>query len=122
MAEQTNTAETPQIEQTIKITPAAVAEIMRLHGQENKPELFLRVGIVSGGCSGMSYAMAFDDTPQKDDLIYDYDGVTVRLNSEVLSYLKGTTLDYKGGMLGGGFLFDNPNARRSCGCGTSFTC
>jgi iron-sulfur cluster assembly protein len=122
MAEQTNTTGMPQTEPTINITPAAIAEIKRLHEQENRPELFLRVGIVSGGCSGMSYAMAFDDTPQENDLTYDYDGVTVRLNSEILEYLKGTTLDYKGGMLGGGFSFENPNARRSCGCGTSFTC
>jgi len=109
-------------EQIIKISPAAVAEIKRLIAQEDDSALFLRLGVAAGGCSGMSYTMAFDNQPSELDRVFDYDGLPVRVDLKALMYLKGSELEFQSGMLGGGFKFSNPNAKRSCGCGSSFTC
>ena len=70
----------------------------------------------------MSYVMAFDNQKASQDEEFNYDGVRVVVDGRALPYLNGSVLDYKGGMLGGGFQFENPNASRSCGCGSSFTC
>lgn len=109
-------------EDMIQITPAAVKEAKRLIGMEAKSNLFLKLGVSTGGCSGLSYALTFEDKPSGSDLEYDFEGLKVRVDLKDLKYLKGSELDYKGGLLGGGFKFSNPNAKRSCGCGTSFTC
>ncbi|MDZ4724105.1 MAG: iron-sulfur cluster assembly accessory protein [candidate division Zixibacteria bacterium] len=122
MSEQTLTKPAPT-DQIIIVTPGALEEVKRLFSEEDaKDNLFLRLGISSGGCSGMSYTMSFDNEPNAFDREFDFDGVKVRVDLKALVYLAGTTLDYKGGMMGGGFQFNNPNAKRSCGCGTSFTC
>lgn len=113
----------PVTEQVIHITSAAVAELKRLLTEEDNPNsTFLRLGISSGGCSGMSYTMGFDSETGAFDREFDFEGLKVRVDLKALVYLAGTTLDYKGGMIGGGFQFQNPNAKRSCGCGSSFTC
>ena len=117
----------PEVQQNttkplIYITPTAIVEVKRLLGLEKEQGLFLRLGVAAGGCSGMSYSMEFDSTAGDQDQTFEYDGLKVVVSQKALPYLGGTTLDYKGGMLGGGFHFENPNARRSCGCGTSFTC
>lgn len=109
-------------EKVISITDTAVVEIKRLLEQEGDSALFLRIGVSAGGCSGMSYVMAFDTEGQEHDQQFDYSGLKVVVDSRALPYLSGSILDYKGGMLGGGFQFENPNAKRSCGCGSSFTC
>lgn len=109
-------------DQLIVVTPAAVTEAKRLLKMENRENLFLRLAISQGGCSGMSYSMEFDDQPSDLDRVFDYDGLQVRVDLKALMYLKGSTLDYESGLLGGGFKFSNPNAKRSCGCGSSFTC
>jgi iron-sulfur cluster assembly protein len=70
----------------------------------------------------MSYSMAFDSNPSDMDREFDFDGLKVRVDLKALMYMSGTTVDYKSGLLGGGFQFSNPNAKRSCGCGSSFTC
>jgi iron-sulfur cluster assembly protein len=119
MADNTKTTTNEPI---ITISPAAVEEIKRLIAQENDESLFLRLGVSAGGCSGMSYSMAFDNQPSELDRVFDFDGLQVRVDLKALMYLKGSQLDYQGGMLGGGFKFSNPNAKRSCGCGSSFTC
>ena len=106
----------------VTITEPAIGEIKRLLQKESEPNLYLRIGVSAGGCSGMSYSMAFDTQKSADDEELDYDGVKVVVDSKALPYVAGSVLDYKGGMLGGGFHFENPNARRSCGCGSSFTC
>lgn len=106
----------------ITITGPAIAEIKRLMAEEAADALYLRIGVSAGGCSGMSYHMAFDTEKSDRDRQFDYDGVTVLIDSLAAPYLEASTLDFKGGLLGGGFQFDNPNARRSCGCGSSFTC
>jgi iron-sulfur cluster assembly protein len=115
---------TPQAagERIVTVTPAAVAELKRLIEQEQEPNLFVRLGVSSGGCSGLSYAMEFDTEPKELDRVFDFDGLEFRIDLKALMYLKGSTVDYKGSLLGGGFTFVNPNAKRSCGCGTSFTC
>ncbi|UCG63061.1 MAG: iron-sulfur cluster assembly accessory protein [Candidatus Zixiibacteriota bacterium] len=106
----------------VTITDTAISEIKRLLQQESNPNLFLRIGVAAGGCSGMSYVMAFDNNPGEHDRQFDYNGLKVVIDGRALPYLTGSVVDYKGGMLGGGFHFSNPNARRSCGCGSSFTC
>lgn len=109
-------------EKVVNITESAIAEIKRLAAQEKEEKLYLRLGVAAGGCSGMSYSMGFDTEYTENDVHIDYDGVSVVVDQKAVSYLQGTVLDYKGGMLGGGFAFENPNAKRSCGCGTSFSC
>ena len=106
----------------VNITPQAIAEIDRLVKQEKDEKLYLRLGVAAGGCSGMSYTMGFDTEMTDEDQLFVYDAVEVVISGKAVPYLKGTVLDYKGGMLGGGFHFENPNAKRSCGCGSSFSC
>lgn len=115
-------AQTQHNEQIINITPSAIGELKRLIAEENEDGLFLRLGVAAGGCSGMSYTMAFDTNASEMDRVFDFDGLPVRVDLKALRYIKDSILDYKGGMLGGGFSFSNPNAKRSCGCGSSFTC
>ncbi len=114
-----NTSTDPK---SILVTKAASDEVKRLIAQEKEPNLFLRLGVAAGGCSGMSYTMAFDSEKQPTDVEFDFDGLKVLVDNKALSQLNGTTLEFKGGLLGGGFSFSNPNARRSCGCGSSFSC
>lgn len=109
-------------EALINISPSAVTEVKRLMSQEQKEDAFLRLGVSTGGCSGMSYSMAIDDKPTDLDREFEFDGLKVRVDLKALMYLKGTHLDYENGLMGGGFKFSNPNAKRSCGCGSSFTC
>lgn len=106
----------------VTITDSAVAEIKRLVAQEKEEKLHLRLGVAAGGCSGMSYSMGFDTEATENDLNFERNQVSVVIDKKAAPYLQGTVLDYKGGMLGGGFAFENPNAKRSCGCGTSFSC
>ena len=114
--------DTTELIQPVNLTEAAVSELKRLLDKEDRDNLFLRIGVDSGGCSGMSYKMAFDDKPAEIDQQFDFDGLAIRIDPNALMYLNGIVIDYKGGLLGGGFHFSNPNAKRSCGCGTSFTC
>ena len=118
MTEKT-TANKPEI---ITVTPSAIEEVKRLIAEEKQDNLFLRLGVSAGGCSGMSYSMAFDNEKKEFDREFDFDGLRVIVELRALTYLQGTILDYKGGLMGGGFSFSNPNATRSCGCGSSFSC
>lgn len=118
----TNPSSQTSAPELIQITPSAIGEIKRLMSQEGQPDLFLRLGVNSGGCSGMSYSMEFDSKQLEFDREFDFDGLKVRVDLKALMVLSGTTLDYKGGLLGGGFAFSNPKAKRSCGCGSSFSC
>lgn len=106
----------------VTITSEAITEVKRLASGEKETKLYLRLGVAAGGCSGMSYNMAFDTEKDNNDLIFTVDDFDILIDSRALPYLQGAVLDYKGGMLGGGFTFSNPNAKRSCGCGTSFSC
>ena len=82
---------------------------------------FVRVGVKSGGCSGLSYELKFDSNQLNEDRLFEDNGVKILVDKKSLLYLVGTTLDYSGGLNGKGFVFNNPNANRTCGCGESFS-
>lgn len=107
----------------IKITDNAVKEIKRI--LETDPEAKdsrLRVQVVGGGCSGMSYKLGFDKSPANpSDKSFERDGIKILVDPKSFLYLTGTELDFSGGLSGTGFTFNNPNAKRTCGCGSSFS-
>ncbi len=102
------------------LTPAAASEVKRLIDKENKPDIGLRVGVRSGGCSGMSYMLGFDAI-QEGDNVQEVEGIKLYVDPKSSMYLEGTQLDFTDGLQGRGFTFSNPNAARSCGCGESFS-
>jgi iron-sulfur cluster assembly protein len=106
----------------IVLTEKAANEVKRIIAdQKIEPEMHLRVGITAGGCSGFSYALGFDKTyDEKTDSKYEYHGVPVVVDKKSALYLDGTTIDFYDGLEARGFKFDNPNAVKSCGCGSSF--
>lgn len=83
-------------------------------------DFFVRVSVTSGGCSGLSYNLDFDDTPQPDDQVFEDNDIKVVTDIRSFLYLCNTTLEFSGGLNGKGFAFNNPNASRTCGCGESF--
>jgi iron-sulfur cluster assembly protein len=103
----------------IQVTPKAVAKIkqaMSAHHLEGG----LRLGVLGGGCSGLSYQFKYDRAPRTSDKVFEYDGVKVFVDPKSYLYLHGLILDYQESLLQSGFVFENPNAKKSCGCGTSF--
>ena len=82
---------------------------------------FVRVGVKSGGCSGLSYDLDFDNKQQENDKVFEDNDVKIVVNKKSFLYLVGTTLEFSGGLNGKGFIFNNPNANRTCGCGESFS-
>ena len=82
---------------------------------------FVRVGVKSGGCSGLSYDLKFDNDMGEDDKLFEDNDVRIVVDKKSFLYLAGTTLEYSGGLNGKGFVFNNPNATDNCGCGESFT-
>ena len=82
---------------------------------------FIRVGVKSGGCSGLSYDLTFDKSKAEEDRLFEDNKVKILVDKKSLLYLLGTTLEYSGGLNGKGFVFNNPNAQRTCGCGESFS-
>jgi iron-sulfur cluster assembly protein len=82
---------------------------------------FVRVGVKSGGCSGLSYDLKFDKDQKENDKVFENNGVKIIVDTKSFLYLIGTTLEYSGGLNGTGFVFKNPNANRTCGCGESFS-
>jgi iron-sulfur cluster assembly protein len=105
----------------IIITQKALNEVKKIKAQNSIPEDYgLRVGVKGGGCSGMSYTLGFDATSKELDRIYETQGVKVFVDPKSLFYLMGVTLDYSDGLNGRGFTFNNPNATKTCGCGSSF--
>lgn len=107
----------------IKVSETAkkkVVELMKEDGFDVATD-FVRVGVKSGGCSGLSYDLKFDKEEQADDKIFEDNGVKIIVDKKSFLYLVGTTLEYSGGLNGTGFVFNNPNANRTCGCGESFS-
>ena len=88
---------------------------------KNPAEAFIRVGVKGGGCSGLSYELTFDTDLQDTDKVFEDNGMKVVVDKKSFLYLVGTELDYSGGLNGKGFVFNNPNASRTCGCGESFS-
>ena len=108
-------------EQLINLTDKAVEQVKVLFESEDKgAEYGLRLGVIGGGCSGLSYKIDFDVKKEKDNVL-DFNGVKVFIDLKSSIYLKGITLDYKDGLNGKGFVFVNPNATNTCGCGESFS-
>lgn len=106
----------------IKVRDTAREEVKRLIAHDNKPEgAFIRVGVKGGGCSGLMYELDFDTEVKADDKVFEDNGVKVVVDKKSYLYLVGTELDYSGGLNGKGFVFVNPNANRTCGCGESFS-
>lgn len=104
----------------IEITKSAGSKIKELLTSQENPSLFLRVGVQGGGCSGLTYGMGFDEEIKETDEEFELEGIKVVVDQDSLKLLKGTRIDYKESMVGGGFTIDNPNAIATCGCGTSF--
>ncbi|NBV50576.1 iron-sulfur cluster assembly accessory protein [bacterium] len=105
----------------IQLTENAVKQIKRFRDDENLPEGGLRIAVVGGGCSGLSYKLEFQKDPAPTDKVFEQQGVKIFVDPKSFLYIKGLTLDYSGGLNGTGFTFSNPNASKSCGCGTSFS-
>lgn len=105
----------------LTLTPTAAEKVGELLEQEGEEELFLRVAVRPGGCSGFSYEMFFDSEANEDDTAATFGEVRVMVDSSSAMLLQGATLDYSDGLQNAGFSIDNPNAQRSCGCGQSFS-
>ena len=105
----------------ITITDKAKNRVEEILKEENyDSSYFVRVSVDSGGCSGLTYQLNFDNQEQKDDQIFEDKGIKMVLNIKSFLYLAGTELDFSEGLTGKGFIFNNPNASRSCACGESF--
>lgn len=105
----------------ITLTPTAATKVGALLAQEDEDGLALRVAVRPGGCSGFSYEMYFDSEFAADDTTSEYEGVKVVVDASSAMLLEGATLDYKDGIQETGFSINNPNAQRTCGCGSSFS-
>jgi iron-sulfur cluster assembly protein len=104
----------------IKVTDTAKKQAIRLMEDDGKDGYFIRVGVEGGGCSGLMYQLTFDNTEKEGDKQFMDNGIKVVVDKKSFLYLIGTTLDFSGGLNGKGFVFNNPNADRTCGCGESF--
>jgi len=104
----------------IQITPKAVGKIKEAFAREGVSG-GLRLGVLGGGCSGLSYQFKFEPEARANDHVFEFDGVQVFIDPKSMLYLNGLTLDYKESLMHSGFAFDNPNAQKSCSCGSSFT-
>ncbi|MFN4854244.1 MAG: iron-sulfur cluster insertion protein ErpA [Bacteroidota bacterium] len=106
----------------ITVSESAKEKVFDLMREENRPQnSLIRVGVAGGGCSGLSYQLEFDTTLKEGDQVFEDKGVKIAVDKKSFLYLVGTELDYTGGLNGKGFVFNNPNASRTCGCGESFS-
>lgn len=107
----------------IKVSTSAKEKVAVLMQEEgfDPTSAFVRVGVKSGGCSGLSYDLSFDAAQEESDQLFEDNEVKIVVDKKSLLYLVGTTLEYSGGLNGKGFVFNNPNANRTCGCGESFS-
>ena len=105
----------------VTITDSAKEKLLALLAKEGRDMKFVRVGVNSGGCSGLTYELGFDKAQNNDDEIIQNNEITLLVNKKSLLYLAGTILEFSDGLNGKGFVFKNPNANRTCGCGESFS-
>jgi len=111
----------PVIEDDIILTERAAQEVQSIKTKNNIPDNhLLRLGVKGGGCSGLSYVLAFDDNMKEKDIVLEKLGVKILVDQKSMFYLSGTTLDFSDGLNGRGFVFNNPQATKTCGCGSSF--
>lgn len=118
--QQENTAQATH-DELVVLTPKAVEMIKQALKEEGRENHGLRIAVRGGGCSGLEYALDFDGEARMGDEVLTIDGLTVYVDMASATYLKGTTIDYVSGLNGTGFKFLNPNAKRTCGCGSSFS-
>lgn len=112
---------TLNIETEIIITPKAAKKINEIKKDNNIPDEYgLRIGVKGGGCSGLTYILDFEEKVRENDSVFISEGIKIIVDPKSLFHLSGTILDYSDGLNGRGFVFKNPNAKRTCGCGESF--
>jgi iron-sulfur cluster insertion protein len=109
------------VDAPLNFTVAAAAKVANLIAEEANPDLKLRVYISGGGCSGFQYGFSFDEQQEQDDLAIQRDGVTLLVDPLSLQYLMGAEVDYRESLQGAQFVIRNPNAKSTCGCGSSFS-
>jgi len=118
---ETMTQPQTMIEDDIILTERAAEQIRSIKSTNNIPETHvLRLGVKGGGCSGLSYVLAFDDQIKEKDIVLEKQGIKLIIDQKSMFYLSGTTLDFTDGLNGKGFIFNNPQAAKTCGCGSSF--
>lgn len=105
----------------IEVTAKALAKIKEMFRKQGLADGGLRLGVQGGGCSGLSYLFRLEAAARPQDQIFEFDGVRIFVDPKSLTYLKGLRLDYRESLLESRFVFENPNAKKSCGCGSSFT-
>ncbi|MBZ5610937.1 MAG: iron-sulfur cluster assembly accessory protein [Acidobacteriia bacterium] len=105
----------------VQLTETAVGKVKEILDTQEPRPAGLRIAVVGGGCSGFSYSMAFENTPNMLDKTYSFDGLKVFIDQASLLYLDGAEVDYVESMEGSGFKFNNPNVKNTCGCGSSFS-
>lgn len=110
-----------ELNEEIVLTEKAAAQVRKLKAENKIPDSHgLRLGVKGGGCSGMTYVLAFDEKPKENDKLLEQFGLTIFVDPKSLFFLSGTVLDFSDGLNGKGFVFNNPQATKSCGCGQSF--
>jgi iron-sulfur cluster assembly protein len=105
----------------IQISDSAKKRLLYLLDKDTENKQFVRVGVETGGCSGLSYKLDFDNSRNDEDELIEDNGIKLLINKKSFLYLVGTTLEFSDGLNGKGFVFNNPNASRTCGCGESFS-
>ncbi|ARV15710.1 HesB/IscA family protein [Polaribacter sp. SA4-12] len=107
----------------IKVSDIAKKKVIQLMTDDgfDAAKDYVRVGVKSGGCSGLSYDLTFDNKKEENDKVFEENGIKIIVDKKSFLYLVGTVLEYSGGLNGKGFVFNNPNANRTCGCGESFS-
>ncbi len=118
---QNNQTSLPDSGSVVTLTDSAVAKIKSMMQKEGKADYLLRIGVVTGGCAGLSYEMSFQKKAYDNDIINSQGDLKILVNSECVPFLKGIQVDYVDSLKESGFKYRNPNAKSSCGCGTSFS-
>ena len=117
----TTTINKPVMNEEISLTEKAALQVRKLKSENKIPESHgLRIGVKGGGCSGLSYVLGFDEQLKENDKVFEVRGIRVFIDPKSLFYLSGTVLDFSDGLNGKGFVFNNPQATKTCGCGNSF--
>ena len=104
----------------ITVTDNAIKQLEKVRADSHSPDSILRVAVIGGGCSGMSYKLDFVETEESADITFERGGIKFCIDPKSSLFLKGLEMDFSGGLNGKGFIFNNPNATKSCGCGLSF--
>jgi iron-sulfur cluster assembly protein len=111
----------PTTKKLMVLTDSAIKHVKSLLERQNIPDHYLRIGVAGGGCSGLSYKLGTEAQPGPGDKVLEFEGLKVLIDIKSSLYLAGMELDYSDDLMNAGFIFKNPNAKSSCGCGTSFS-